>query len=76
MTYTIEKNIPVPNKMTRSKKSPFRQILDVMEKGDSVIVTDMKRNNLYAMLNAVKKETRKKFTCRTEGEGMRVWRTA
>ncbi len=75
MELKIEKGIPLPAKKSTSK--PLGVISKTcleMEIGDS-FYCEKTLNNLHAYF-AVAKKSGRKFTCRTEGTGTRVWRVA
>jgi len=72
--YEIEKNIPVPANFIEGEgqkrcKYPFAE-LDV---GDSFYVTWRKRTR-FAVSTYCRIHAPKKFICREEGTGYRVWR--
>ena len=71
--FQIEKGIPIPQRSRRSGKVPIiRNTLNVMEVGDSVLVSPTRANSFY---NAAKTLGAKVFL-KAEGQMVRVWRTA
>ncbi len=74
MTYSIEKDIPIPEKSGRKIKYP----LDDMEIGDSFFIPGVDHQDISPVI-AARKRARKwqrEFTTRREDDGIRVWRTA
>lgn len=75
MSFTIEKNVPIPENRGRqagSSKYPFAE----MEIGDSFF-TQTKHNSVYVRARQyAKTHTGYAFAVRKEGEGCRVWRIA
>ena len=80
MTYTIEKNVPLPSNVGRHATYPYAD----MEVGDSFFVEALEnvrsvggslRGSAYAYAKR-QKETGKRFSVRQSGDGFRVWRTA
>ena len=72
--YTIESNIPMPASQRGAKeKYPFSKL----EAGQSFLVAEegTKLNNVRtACTYAQKRMEGRKFICRAEGSGVRVWR--
>lgn len=72
--YKIEKDVPKPK--GSKTKYPFRE----MEVGDSVFIPDAPKasNGQFVTMTYIAKSQHKpnhaKFTQRTEGSGLRVWR--
>lgn len=74
MEFKIEKGIPVPVNAAQAKY-PWRS----MEVGDSFIINDYSRENMQAAGNAARIFCSKakldwKFTCRKEGDKVRIFR--
>lgn len=72
----IEKNIPIPERHKTTMSSiPFEE----MEIGDSVYILDSEMPKIkvrgYASYQNKHNSNKKKFTCRMDAKGMRVWRT-
>ena len=69
----IEKNIPLP-----SEGDLITTALKAMDVSDSFLLgsmTQSKKTMMYRKINAVS-DSGKRFTTRTEANGIRVWRTA
>ena len=69
----IDKHIPLP-----SEGDLIITALKAMEVGDSFLLgsmTNSKKTMMYRKINAVS-DSGKRFTTRTEANGIRVWRTA
>lgn len=67
----IDNNVPIPK--TRSAKYPFRD----MAVGDSVFFDNEPKgsqSNPAVAANAWGRMVGKKFSARTEGNGVRIWR--
>jgi len=63
----IDKNIPIPNR----SKYPFAE----MEVGDSIFIDKTTtQSSVCQMAYTYGKKNNKKFTSRTEGNGVRIWR--
>lgn len=71
--FTIEKGIPVSKRVGagRETKYPF----DLMEVGDSFLVTDLKVKTISRTCCRYGKRLSRKFVSRTVDGGVRVWRT-
>lgn len=65
----IDKDIPMPQHLSRNVKYPF----GTLEIGDSFLVNESRRLVSSAAC-AFGKNHNKKFTVRTTPEGMRCWR--
>lgn len=78
-TLMIEKDIPVPKRAPREVVG-LRDKLDLMQIGDSLFVErpdDWPAGmRFFPVYNATKTLTSKKFTQRTIGNGIRIWRIA
>ena len=71
--YAVEKNVPIPKHDRRRQcKYPWKEL----GVGDSFYVPNGNRNSLYAGARNWAKKLNHKYVCRTEGRGMRVWRSA
>lgn len=70
MTYTIEKNIPIP----ALRNSELRDGIIKLEIGDSVLVTDKSAANVRVNLERMKIKTGIICSLRKRPEGIRVWR--
>lgn len=70
MTYTIDKNIPIPS----INRGGLLAVLEGMEVGDSVFVGDKKQATIAGTMRTAQKGN-KAYTMRKENEGYRVWRT-
>lgn len=72
--FTIESNIPRPRGWGGKQKYPW----DEMEIGDSFYVkgTTVSRLCQAALSHAKSRNNGKKFSCRSEKGGARVWRIA
>lgn len=71
--YKIEKNVALPKRYITSVKFPFNE----MEVGDSFYVLESDFAKTYIRGQAAiqnKANPDKKFTCRMDVLGMRVWR--
>ena len=69
----IEKNIPVP---TKTRTGLWKHLAETMEVEDSVFLKDPprdKKGNLAVMTRLYSYKP-KKFICRPEKEGARLWR--
>ena len=69
----IEKNIPVP---TKTRTGLWKHLAETMEVADSVFLKDTprdKKGNLAVMTRLYSYKP-KKFICRPEKEGARLWR--
>ena len=64
-TIRIEKGIPIP------AKSNCKLPLGFMEVGDSIFVSEMKSGQTGGFFSYHRP---KKFSCRKEGNGIRIWR--
>lgn len=76
MGFKIEKKVPVPPRAKRSCKYPW----DSMEVGDSFVVgQDGPGKSAMASLCHIMGKKRfdgeRKFICRQEAKGVRIWRT-
>lgn len=71
--FTIEKGIPVPKQIGAGRKTKYP--FDLMEVGDSFLVTDLKVKTISRSCGTYGKRLERKFTSRTVDGGVRVWRT-
>jgi hypothetical protein len=75
----IEKNVPMPKRITGLTGLKGRYPLHCMEPGDSIFVEcdgDTRRIlNARAMGNQYGKRFGKCFSCHIENTGIRIWRT-
>ena len=71
MTYTIEKGIPVPSGIRKSKH-PFHD----MEVGDSVFYAGKTTGYVSGQTQHVRRKLGFKFVCRSVDGGTRIWRVA
>jgi hypothetical protein len=70
--WTIEKNIPMPERRDRGGKYPgLTAVLKKMEVGDSILIPNAKVQALGSRLAGVRPL---KFSMRSEGTGVRAWR--
>lgn len=70
--FKIEKNVPMPNGLrTRGSRYPFPQ----MEVGDSFFAQGS-RGTIASAAHTYGKKHGFRFSSRTEGDGVRVWRVA
>ena len=69
----IEANIPLPTRAPKASKYPW---IDALV-GDSFFAKGVKTESMTSAAQSYMKRdgTGKKFTCRAEGDGTRVWRT-
>ena len=73
MKVKIEKNVPVPERYSRSSaKYPW----NTMEVGDSFLSHVSKIACLVSARAQAERKTGRKFITRTTPEGVRVWRVA
>lgn len=70
MKINIDKNVPIPEKVGRECKYPWRQ----MEIGDSFFIEGKRTNNMCSLIAAAGKRIGRKFISRTIGNGVRIWR--
>lgn len=71
----IEKDIPIPEN-TKTRTGLWKYLAETMEIGNSVFLKDPpkdKKGNLAVMTRLYSYKP-KKFTCRPEGDGARLWR--
>lgn len=68
--FKIEKGVPIPSRT--APKYPFMQ----MEVGDSVLITGERKGSVTGAAFYVGKTHGMKFTSRSVGGGVRVWRIA
>lgn len=73
MAIKIQKGVPIPPKVT-GRKSPIKDALLKMRVGDSILVE--KQNGMRGRIWSMAVGLNMKFTTRTEGEKIRVWRVA
>lgn len=66
----IEKGIPIPPR----RKSGMTEVLRALEVGDSVLLMTT-YSSVGGIVYLARAGTEKKFVTRTEGDGIRVWRT-
>jgi len=67
--YEIQKDVPLPTKRVKHDY-PYEQL----EVGESFVVSGVGMNSL-CNLNRVKgRKYGRKFVCRKDGEGIRIWR--
>jgi hypothetical protein len=76
MTYTVEKNVPLLPKANRRPKGEFRQALESMDVGDSVLVSDKSSKNISSICCCIADQLGYKYTHRTDGDNFRVWRVS
>jgi hypothetical protein len=77
--WTIEKGVPIPQggRQGPGRKSEFRQAVEALGIGDSVVVSGMTSNGLCARLAIIGEANGgRKFTTRAEGNARRVWRAS
>ena len=75
MTFSIEKNIPVPDASAKKQKKQPKYPFLKMKVGDSFLsATDSCERISPSMALFHKKYPNKRFTCRTVEGGSRVWR--
>lgn len=67
--YQIEKNVPIPQQRKRYSY-PYAQL----QVGESFLVTGMKMQSLSNMNLRNGKSLGRRFVCRKEGDGIRIWR--
>lgn len=67
----IEKGVPVPPRKYRTRVYPFSD----MEVGDSFKLDDRKKS-VECAASYYGRRNGKKFACRKDGDGVRVWRIA
>jgi hypothetical protein len=74
MTYTIDKNIPMPNANGRGReKSELRLTVELMEIGDSIVINTRERKTIHNMTRSVGIA----YRCKAIGSNQyRVWRTS
>ena len=70
----IEKNIPIPGRSTLGKKSKWPW--DKIEVGESFVIEGRTIVRASSMAYYASKRFGFKFTCRTIGEDVRVWRVS
>lgn len=70
--FTIDKNVPIPTKLGGGAKAKFPWL--ALRVGDSFLIPD--QNLKQHMNNAYAAGVRygRKFICRRDGNGVRVWR--
>jgi len=75
MTFTIDSHIPTPMK---HQGTPSKYPFNTMEIGDSFFVPNVegKRNPAAQSAHTDGRRKGRKYVTRTEGNGLRVWRTA
>jgi len=69
--YVIEKNIPLPKDKRRPSRYPWAEL----QAGDSVLIAPF-HARVYRAASLYAKRNGLKFICRTEGDGIRVWRSS
>lgn len=75
MSYAIEDNVPLPPPGEGRVTLPA--VLRQMKPGQSVLVTDRKRESVLSQVAAMKRAyPATKWTTRRTEEGVRVWRIA
>jgi len=73
--FEIEKGIPIPDGEGRGReKSPLRLAVEKMEVGDSVLVSNMHRQQLHAMSKRLGIKYKTRTICK-ESNTVRFWRT-
>lgn len=73
MAFAIEKNVPMPSGMMGSKVYPFGE----MAIGDSFVASGERvQARLASAAYGYGKYHQKKFICRKDGAGVRVWRVS
>lgn len=74
-TLVVQDDIPPPHAI-RGQRSETRQILDALQPGQSVLIPSAlhNRDTVRMMVQAAKKANGHKYTSKTEGLGVRVWR--
>lgn len=70
---TIEKNIPVPSRTGRRRV--YAAVYD-LEVGDSTVYPATSCSSLRPTVQYIQRMHGKRFTRRTEGNMVRIWRTA
>lgn len=72
-TLKIEKDVPVPEVITKRHKYPFAE----MKKGDSFFVPDVPKTfSIYSLVRCFNEKRKEKIAVmqRREANGVRVWR--
>jgi len=73
MMFSIEKNVPLPERSTGPKKQALRLAMEAMKVGDSMVVHGKSAQHLYGTAKAIGF----KCTVRAVSDGgNRIWRTA
>jgi len=71
--FEIEKGIPIPT--TRGgKKKELRLVMEKMEVGDSVLVSNTHRQQVHQIAKAIGIKYASRTVCKESGQ-IRVWRT-
>jgi hypothetical protein len=76
MIFTIEKNIPIPERRNR-EKTPYRDTMELMSVGDSVLVPCAEKDYKTIQTRVAScyyKMRPKTFTSRKVSDGLRLWR--
>ena len=73
----IEKDVSIPEN-TKTRTGLWKYLADNMDVGDSVFLETPPRDKKgkLAVMTRLYSYKPKKFVCRPEGEGARVWRVA
>lgn len=64
----------VPKMIKRRPAFAFKRSLELMNVGDSVLITDRKVGDLSSNVCRIGRKTKMDFTLRTEGNNVRIWR--
>lgn len=72
--FTIEKNVPIPNKRGGDKKD-LRLTMEKLEVGDSFLITERRhRQQVHQVAQAIGIKYATRTICKDSGQ-IRVWRT-
>ena len=76
MAFTIEKNVPLrKGRVGNGRPSIYRDAIKALKVGDSFLVPKMRTMSVVATVSRWGLILGVELTCRTEGTGVRVWRT-
>ena len=72
----IEKDIPVPAREYRGGRAPseFRKTLDLLQVGESFVISSAEGKSKRGGLSKASKQTGKEFVTRKTPDGLRFWR--
>lgn len=71
--FEIEKGIPIPT-TSGGKKKGLRLVMEKMEVGDSVLVSNAHRQQVHQIAKAIGIKYASRTVCKESGK-IRVWRT-